>query len=128
MAFMTPAEIKAVRLKGSKVVTIEALGKEVRIIKMASAAQMKSAELNEEVRAGRKKTTDTFLFLLEHGLSDLEGNPLTADDAKTIFELLPQSGLLSLVKEISTLIGGDVVVRKASDEPAVEQTPAEKKD
>lgn len=123
MAFMTPAEIKAVRLKDSKVVTV--LGKQVRVIQMASAAQMKSAELNQEILAGRKKTSDSFLFFLEHGLSNLEGDRFTAEDAAIIYELLPQPELISLVEEITALVGK--VPMKKLETPPAELTPAEKK-
>lgn len=126
MAFMTAAEIKAVRCKGSKVVVLEGLDKEVRIIKMAAEAQLASQELQAAVKEGKRAKSDMLRFMLEHALADLEGTPLSAEDAAQIFQLLSMPALSKLVTEIGALIGEGSV--KTSEEAPAELTPAAKKD
>lgn len=126
MAFMSPAEVKAVRLRGSKPIIIEGLNKEARIIKMGADAQNRSAELQAEIAAGKRPRNDSILFMFENALAEPDGTPLTADDAVQLFKLLDLPELTKLVNDIAAHMGASVKVTQGA--PAVELTPAEKKD
>lgn len=127
MAFMTPDAIKAVRIKDSKVITIERIGKEVRIIQMSAEAQDLSAALHEQINAGARPKRDAIIFMFEHALAELDGTPLTAEDAKLIFSLLDIPSVTALTNLIVDFMNIKRRLEQQPGEPAQELTPAEKK-
>lgn len=122
MAFLTPEQIRAVRIKGSKIVMLAGIEKEIRIIKMSSGKAIESQELQQEIRQGKKSQSDMIRFMFENTLAEIDGTPITQEDAVVLFNLLPVDGLSNLVLEINQLIN------VPSKEPAAEpMTAAEKK-
>ena len=126
MPFLTEAEIKALRIRDSKVITIQSIQKEVRLIKVRAEAQNRSLELHEEIKAGKRPSTDAILFLFENGLAQLDGTPLTAEDARVIFSFLELDELTTLANTIGDNLRSHVK-GKQSAEPPPELTPSEKK-
>ena len=104
MAFITPEQVKAVRLKGSKLITLESIDRSVRVVKMASGRALESGELNAEVKSGKRRQSELMLFLLEHACADEAGNMLTHDDAATLFDILPMNELVTIVNEVNALL------------------------
>lgn len=128
MAFLTPEEIKAIRSKGSKVVRLESIDKDIRLIKMSSSLALEAEELQEDVKSGKKNRSALMLFMMQHACTTLEGEPLTEPDARALFELLPLSDISLMVNEIAALMGGKAKVIDPNAEPAPELTPLEKKE
>lgn len=105
MSFLSPEQIRSVRIKGSKVVNIEGLGKELRVLKMSSGAAAGAGLLQEQVKAGVKPNSALLVHMLAHALSDLDGTLLGVEDAQMLFDLLPMEAVVTLVNEVSALMG-----------------------
>lgn len=134
MAFLSPEQMLAVRKFGSKLITLEALdGKQIRIVKMSSNAQLESEALQQEVRAGKRTQADFLRFMLQSACAEVDGTLLTEQDARDLFAALPLDEVTILIKEISALIDGAVTKLKKSAgaqtvDAQAEETPTEKKD
>lgn len=103
MPFLSPEQIRAVRIKGSKLVAIEEIDRSLRVVRLASGAALEAEELQKAVRDGSRKRHELVLFMLEHALADEQGNMLSAQDARTLFDLLPMSVVSKLVNEVATV-------------------------
>lgn len=106
MAFITPEQARAVRLKGSRVIRVDELDRDLRLLKLSGAAAMKAEALQAEVTEGKKTKLDLFEFLFQHAYADEHGVPLTHDDAQTLTGLLSLEALTRLLDELNASIGG----------------------
>lgn len=106
MSFITPEQVRAIRMKGSNVVKLEELDKEIRVIKMSSGGALEAAEITELVKVGKKTNRDVLLFLISNACADLEGNLISYDDAVVLFNVLPMASLSKLIDEVNKLMGG----------------------
>lgn len=105
MSFLTAEQVKAVRLKDSKLIPIAGVeGKSIRLLRMSSSAALQMRELRTQIANGTKTDKDLFLLLLEQGCADETGTPLTGEDAQQLFEVLPIDELSKLVADITAAI------------------------
>lgn len=118
MPFLTAEQVKAVRLKNSKVIPIEGLdGRSIRLLRLSSSAAFLMRELRKQIADGTKTDKDLFLALLEHGCADEEGTPLTAEDAQQLFEVLPVDEIKNLVTDISAAIPSEAPGKTPASKP-----------
>lgn len=129
MAFLTPEQILGIRKKGSKLISLDSMdGKQIRVIKMSSTAQLESEALQLEVKAGKATPADFLKFMLKSACADMDGVLLTEQDAAELFNILPLEDVTVLVHAISGLINSAVDKLKTNPQLWAEATPAEKKE
>ena len=110
MSFLSPEQVRAVRVKGSKIIKPDELEKEIRVIKMSSSATLAAKEIQEAVKNKTKSQSELMVFMMENALADLEGNRISHDDALQLFDLLSIEAIGKIVTEISSLIGQSITV------------------
>jgi hypothetical protein len=102
--FLTAEQIRKVRLNGSKQVAIDGTDKPLRLIKLSGAAALEVGEIQKAVEKGERTRKEMFLFLLAHAFTDDSGEPLTAEDAEMLFDLLPIQTISNLVNQVTASI------------------------
>ena len=117
MSFLTPEQIRAVRIKGSKIIKPEELDKEIRVIKMSSNSTLVAKDLQTEVNAGKKSQSDLMIYMMENALADLDGNKISHEDAALLFDLLGIDAIGKIISEISSLIGQSIAITTKSVDP-----------
>lgn len=133
MSFLTPEQVRDVRIKGSEILKLEELNdKEIRVIKMSSSRQLEAGLLQEARALGKASQADVLLYMLQHSCADMAGNPLTADDARTLFDVLSLSTVTMLVNKATALIkkSTEGIPSSAPGEATIDAVPltdAEKK-
>lgn len=123
-AFLTPEQIRKVRIKGSTVMKFEALDdKELRIVKMSSSAQLETQEIQKKVRDGKLTNKDFLIFMVKNACASMEGDLFTDEDATGVFDLLPLEEITRIVNEAARLIGNSVKVKMTSSGEAAIEAP-----
>jgi hypothetical protein len=100
MPFLTPEQVKAVRLNKSKVVPIEGTDKNLRLVRFSSSAAIEFSVIQADVAAGKTEQKELFLYMLEHGCTDEAGEPLSKEDAQQLLDLLPLDTFLGFMADI----------------------------
>ncbi len=122
-AFLTPDQIRKVRIKGSTVMKFAELDdKELRIVKMSSSAQLETQQIQKQVRDGNLSNKDFLIFMVKNSCANMEGDLFSEDDALGVFDLLPLDAVTRIVNEAAQLIGNSVKVKMTNGEATIEAT------
>lgn len=115
--FLTPEQVRAIRLKGAEDYPLERIGKTLKVIPVSGSKAMeireRQAELDPNTPRGQR---ELFLFLLAAACADETGDALTADDAATLLDVLSIEEVSALINRVGKSLG--VQVGKAQASPA----------
>jgi hypothetical protein len=104
--FLSAEDLKAVRLKGSKVIELAGLSKKIRLTKLTGAAALELPKLQDKIKAGQADQIELFKFLLSKSCTDEAGEyRLTAEDAQVLVDELPYETVTSIVNQITEELG-----------------------
>lgn len=104
MSFLTADEVRAVRIRDSKLVPIVGTARAIRVVNMAASSGPLIQDLQLEIAAGTKKQTDLFLFMLQASCADEKGDLLTEADARELYGTLTQDEILGLISVVSSTV------------------------
>lgn len=110
MAFMTPEQMAEVRLRNSKPVLIEELGRTIRIVKLSAAKAVEAQQLQSDASALKGQgpaLRALMLFMLQAACADEHGKMLDLESAEQILELVPLDSMLKLLGEINAVSDGE---------------------
>lgn len=131
-AFLTPEQIRKIRIKGSTVMKFASLDdKELRVVKMSSGAQLESQSIQKDVAEKKLRQKDFLIFMIKNSCAQMDGELFTDEDAEGVFDILPVDDVILIVNEAARLIASSVKVRANKTGETVivegEVTEAEKK-
>jgi hypothetical protein len=111
MAFLTPEQIKAVRVKGSTKHELERLGKAVLIVHMSADAalemrafQKKMGTPDQVADSGAKTQRDLFVHMLTQAIATEDGELLGKADAELLLRTLNMGEVTRLIDAVNKLL------------------------
>jgi hypothetical protein len=106
MAFLTPEQIKAVRVKGSTKHLLERLEKTVLIVHMSADAALEMREFQKKGDASDQKSQRAlFVHMLTQAIATEDGDLLPKSDAELLLKTLNMGEITKLINKVNELLG-----------------------
>lgn len=109
MAFLTPEQQKAVRIKGSTKHTLERLEKSVLIVHMSADAALEMREFQKKKEGAegmdRKTQRELFLHMLTNAIATEEGDLFGKPDAELLLKTLNMGEVTALIDRVNKMLG-----------------------
>lgn len=109
MAFLSPEKMREIKARGSKIVHLEEIGQDLRLLKMSATSTLQADELQSAIKRGEKRNEDFFRFLFENVCADGQtGEKLSAQDVADLMSTLSLDGFTKLLNEVTAFISQGV--------------------
>lgn len=100
MPFLTPEQVRKVRLKDSVLIELPRLEKKLLVVKISAAKANAIADVRD------KGSAAYFMFTVEACCADESGELLTKEDAEQLFDLLSLEEVVDLMKRVTAVLEG----------------------
>lgn len=100
MAFLSPEEVIAVRIKNAKKFPIEGTTKSFLIVKMAGDRALEVTKITEKIGSGELEQKDLYLHFFQYACAEETGALFSIDDAKQLLGTLGVADLMKLAEII----------------------------